>query len=66
MNKRKLRWCQIIVLLNKPLVKTVDIFFELHVVGSFDPSKGAILKNYSVFYSKIEDNVLHSSNNHPY
>ena len=44
----------------------VEIFFKLHVVGSFDPSKDPILKNYYMFYSKIENNVLQSSNNHPY
>ena len=46
--------------------KAVKIFFELHVMGSFDSSKGAILKNYSMFYSEIECNVLQSSSNHNY
>ena len=54
----------IVVLLNKHLLKTVEISFELHVEGSFDPSKGAILKNDSMFYSDIENNVLQSSSNH--
>ena len=65
MSKRKHQWCYIVVL-NKQLVKTVEIFFELRVMGSFDPSKGAILKNYSMLYFEIENNVLQSSNNHPY
>ena len=56
----------IVVLLNKHLLKTVEISFELHVEGSFDPSKGAILKNDSMFYSDIENNVLQSSSNHHY
>ena len=49
----------------KQLVKTVEMFFELDVAGSFDPSKSTFLKNYSMFYSKIKNNVLQSSNNHP-
>ena len=32
-------------------------------MGSFDPSKGAILKNYDMFYSEIENNNLQLSNN---
>ena len=48
------------------LIKAVEIFFELHVVGSFDSSKGAALKNYSMLYSEIEKNIQQSSNNHPY
>ena len=52
--------------MTKQLIKTVEKFFKLHVVGSFDPSKDNILKNYSMFYFEIENNVLESSNNHPY
>ena len=37
---------QNVVLLNKQLVKTVKMLFQFFAVGSFDPPKGAIQKNY--------------------
>ena len=52
--------------MNKQIEKAAEILVELHVAGSFDPSKGAILKNYSMFYSEIENNELQSSDNHSY
>ena len=53
MNKHKLQQlCKIVILLKKQLVITVEIFFGL-VLRSFDPPKGAILKNYSMFYFDI-------------
>ena len=52
--------------MNKLLVRTFEMFFELYVKGSFDAPKNAILKNYVIFYSETENKILQSSNNHPY
>ena len=38
-------------------VKTVEKLFEFHILDSIQPSKNPILKNYSMFYSEIENNV---------
>ena len=52
--------------MNKLFVRTFEMFFELHVIGSFDAPKNAFLKNYVIFYSETENKILQSSNNHPY
>ena len=41
--------------MNKLLVRTFEMFFELHVIGSFDAPKNAILKNYVIFYSETKN-----------
>ena len=41
-------------------LKTVEELFKLHAVDDVDPRKLTILKNYSVSFSEIENNVLQS------
>ena len=50
--------CSLLTQHDKWLVKTVEKLFKLHVVDGIYPSKRSILKNYSMFYSEIENNVL--------
>ena len=41
-------------------LETVEKLFKLHEMDSIHPSKHSILKNRSIFYSEIENNVLPS------
>ena len=47
---------------DKDSLKTVEKLFKLHVVDGIHPSEGYILKNYWMFYSEIENNILQSWN----
>ena len=54
--------CLLITKDDKQLVKTVGKLFKLQNVDGIYPSKCPIVKHFSMFYSKIENNVLQPSN----
>ena len=57
-----LKRCLLVIQSDKQFAKIVEKLVKTHILDDFLPSKHAIVKNYSMLYSDIENNVLQSSN----
>ena len=54
--------CLLLTQNDKQLIKIVEKLFELNIENRIHPAKHIILKNYSMFYSEMENSVIQPSN----